>query len=115
VVADEQYIRESILRPTAKIVAGYEPIMPVYQGRINEEDMLQLVAYIKSLAPANAQAPASPAAAATPATGASATGAPATGAAGQAATARGTAAPEDPRGGAGASTTGRGNETSGNK
>jgi len=48
-VADEQYIRESILRPMAHVVAGYDPVMPVYQGRIGEEDLQQLVAYIKSL------------------------------------------------------------------
>ncbi len=49
VVADEQYIRESILRSQAQIVAGYQPLMPVYQGRISEDDLQQLVAYIKSL------------------------------------------------------------------
>ena len=47
--ADEDYITESILRPTAKVVAGYQSIMPTYQGRVNEEELLQLVAYIKSL------------------------------------------------------------------
>jgi cytochrome c oxidase subunit 2 len=49
VVADENYIRESIFFPTAKIVAGYEPIMPTYEGRITEEQVLQLVAYIRSI------------------------------------------------------------------
>jgi len=49
VVADEAYIRESIVRPTAKVVDGYEPIMPSYEGLLSEERMLQLVAYIKSL------------------------------------------------------------------
>lgn len=49
VVADEAYIRESILRPMAKVVDGYEPIMPSYEGLLNEERVLQLVAYIKSL------------------------------------------------------------------
>ena len=49
VVADEDYIRESILRPLAKVVDGYEPIMPSYEGLLNEERVLQLVAYIKSL------------------------------------------------------------------
>jgi cytochrome c oxidase subunit 2 len=49
VVADEAYIRESILRPTAKVVDGYEPIMPSYEGLLSEERLLQLVAYIKSL------------------------------------------------------------------
>jgi cytochrome c oxidase subunit 2 len=49
VVADESYIRESIVNPSAKIVFGYEPIMPTFQGQISEEGLLQLVAYIKSL------------------------------------------------------------------
>jgi cytochrome c oxidase subunit 2 len=49
VIADEAYIRESILLPRAKIVAGFQPIMPTFQGQISEEGLLQLVAYIKSL------------------------------------------------------------------
>jgi cytochrome c oxidase subunit 2 len=49
VVADEEYIRESILDPGAKVVAGYEPIMPTYQGLLSEEAVMQLIAYIKSL------------------------------------------------------------------
>ena len=49
VIADDAYIRESILIPSAKIVAGYKPIMPAFQGQLNEEQMLQLSAYIKSL------------------------------------------------------------------
>jgi cytochrome c oxidase subunit 2 len=49
VVADEAYIRESILQPAAKIVAGYGPVMPTYQGQTTEEDILQLVEYIKWL------------------------------------------------------------------
>ncbi|MCP9495970.1 MAG: cytochrome c oxidase subunit II [Pyrinomonadaceae bacterium MAG19_C2-C3] len=52
VEADEDYIRESILNPAAKIVAGYPAIMPTYQGQLTEEELLQLVTYIKSLAPA---------------------------------------------------------------
>ncbi|MCA1581091.1 MAG: cytochrome c oxidase subunit II [Acidobacteria bacterium] len=51
VTADEQYIRESILMPSAKMVAGYQPIMPTFQGLISEEGILQLVAYIRSLSP----------------------------------------------------------------
>jgi cytochrome c oxidase subunit 2 len=47
--ADEAYIRESILDPTAKITAGYQPIMPTFQGLVSEEGMLQLIEYIKSL------------------------------------------------------------------
>jgi len=49
VVADEAYIRESILYPSAKIVRGYEPIMPTFKGQVTEEQLLQLIAYIKSL------------------------------------------------------------------
>ncbi|NLG72409.1 MAG: cytochrome c oxidase subunit II [Chloroflexi bacterium] len=49
VIADESYIRESILFPSEKIVAGYAPIMPTYEGRITEEQLLELVAYIQSL------------------------------------------------------------------
>jgi len=54
VVADDGYLRESILNPRAKIVAGYGPDMPVFQGLVNEEQVLQLIAYIKSLAPPQA-------------------------------------------------------------
>jgi cytochrome c oxidase subunit II len=50
VMADDAYIRESILNPSAKIVAGYTPIMPTFQGQLSEEQILQLTAYIKSLA-----------------------------------------------------------------
>ena len=49
VVADEAYIRESILQPKAKIVAGYQPVMPTFQGLVTEEQILNLTAYIKSL------------------------------------------------------------------
>jgi cytochrome c oxidase subunit 2 len=49
VVADETYIRESILNPRGKVVAGFRPVMPTFQGQIAEEQLLQLVAYIKSL------------------------------------------------------------------
>jgi cytochrome c oxidase subunit 2 len=49
VVADEAYIRESILDPRAKIVSGFEPVMPAFRGRLSEEDLIQLVAYVKSL------------------------------------------------------------------
>jgi cytochrome c oxidase subunit II len=51
--ADEAYLRESILNPTAKIVAGYEPIMPTYAGQINEEQVMQLTAYLKSIGEPN--------------------------------------------------------------
>ncbi len=49
IVADEAYLRESILTPKAKIVGGYQPIMPTFQGQVSEEQILQLIAYIKSI------------------------------------------------------------------
>jgi len=49
VKVDENYIRESILNPQAKIVQGFQPIMPTFQGQISEEGLLQLVEYIKAL------------------------------------------------------------------
>jgi cytochrome c oxidase subunit 2 len=56
VVVDEAYIRESILNPRAKTVAGFQPIMPTFQGQVNEEGVLELVEYVKSLT-ANAPVP----------------------------------------------------------
>ena len=50
VQADEAYVRESILNPQAKIASGFGPIMPSFQGQVNEEQLLQLVAFVKSLA-----------------------------------------------------------------
>jgi len=49
VTADEAYVRESILAPNAKIVKGYPAIMPTFQGLVSEEQLLQLIAYVKSL------------------------------------------------------------------
>jgi cytochrome c oxidase subunit 2 len=61
VVADEAYIRESILLPQTKIVAGFQPMMPTFQGLVTEEQLLQLIAYVRSLGgPGGAQAPAAP-------------------------------------------------------
>ena len=51
VQVDESYLRESILSPQTKIVAGYGPIMPTFAGQLNEEQLLQLVTYLKSLSP----------------------------------------------------------------
>ncbi|MCZ7593261.1 MAG: cytochrome c oxidase subunit II [Kiritimatiellae bacterium] len=48
-VADDDYLRESILDSQASIVAGYPPVMPVFRGMINEDQLMQLIAYIKSL------------------------------------------------------------------
>jgi cytochrome c oxidase subunit 2 len=49
ITADEGYIRESIVNPAARIVAGYQPIMPAYQGLVTEESLMHLVAYVQSL------------------------------------------------------------------
>ena len=49
VVADESYIRESILNPQSKLVEGYQPLMPTFQGLVNEEALMSLIEYVKSL------------------------------------------------------------------
>ncbi len=49
VVADDRYIRSSILLPKSQVVAGYAPVMPSYQGQIGEDDLLTIIEYIKSL------------------------------------------------------------------
>ena len=49
VKADEAYIRNSILNPQSQIVEGYQPIMPTFKGQVTEEQLVSLVAYIKSL------------------------------------------------------------------
>jgi len=49
VVADEVYIRESILNPRAKVVAGFQPIMPTFKNQVDEEQVLELIDYLKSL------------------------------------------------------------------
>jgi cytochrome c oxidase subunit 2 len=49
VKADEAYIRESILNPAAKVVEGYQPLMPTFQGQVTEEGVVALIEYIKSL------------------------------------------------------------------
>ena len=74
--ADEGYIRESIENPSAKVVAGFTPIMPTFQGQVTPEQLIQIISFIKSLQvtgsqtpPPSTSAPASsaPAAATTPA------------------------------------------------
>lgn len=47
--ADDKYLRDSVLLPASQVVAGYQPIMPTYQGHVSEEELLQLLAYIKSI------------------------------------------------------------------
>ena len=49
VVADESYVRESILSPAARVAAGYQPVMPTYQGQVSEEQLIALIAYIQSM------------------------------------------------------------------
>jgi cytochrome c oxidase subunit II len=49
IALDESYLRESILNPQAKIVAGYPPIMPTFKGLVTEDQVVQLLAYLKSL------------------------------------------------------------------
>jgi cytochrome c oxidase subunit II len=51
VTADDRYIRDCILLPDTQRVASYPPVMPSFTGQISEEDLLQIIAYIKSLAP----------------------------------------------------------------
>ncbi len=58
--ADEGYLRESIINPQAKLVAGFGPIMPTFQGQVSEDQLMQLVAYIKSLHGVGEQPTASP-------------------------------------------------------
>jgi cytochrome c oxidase subunit II len=49
VPVDEAYVRESILNPSAKITAGFQPVMPTFQGLVTEEQLLALIEYVKSL------------------------------------------------------------------
>ena len=52
---DENYIRESILEPNARVVAGYEPVMPTYQGRLKDEEIMAIIEYLKAPAGATEQ------------------------------------------------------------
>jgi cytochrome c oxidase subunit 2 len=80
VVADDNYIRESIVNPTAKVVDGFEPLMPVYLTQLSEEQVNALLAYVRDTlgkaerpknAPPVGYVPLSPAANASPNTSAS--------------------------------------------
>jgi cytochrome c oxidase subunit II len=55
VIADDNYIRESILQPNAKIVSGFQPIMPTFQGVVSEEGLIQITEYLKSLSEQESQ------------------------------------------------------------
>jgi cytochrome c oxidase subunit 2 len=70
-IVNEAYLRESILNSQAKIVRGFQPLMPTFQGLISEEGLAALIEHVKSLSPAAtgaAAAPAAPPVAAPPAT-----------------------------------------------
>jgi cytochrome c oxidase subunit 2 len=58
--ADESYVRESIENPQAKIVAGFGPIMPTFQGQVTPEQLIQLMSFIKSLQVTGAPAATAP-------------------------------------------------------
>jgi len=79
VVFDDNYIRESILNPTAKIAAGFQPLMPTFQGQVSEDDLIRLLSYVKSIpAPGAAQTPAAAPQAAVPSAASQAAASPAT-------------------------------------
>jgi cytochrome c oxidase subunit 2 len=68
VVVDEAYLRESILNSQAKVVKGFQPLMPTFQGLISEENLVALIEHVKSMSPkATTAAPAAPPAPTTPA------------------------------------------------
>ena len=78
-IADEAYIRESIENPQAKVVSGFNPIMPTFQGQVTPEQLIQIISFIKSLQisnPQSATAPAVPAPKAGPSAPANATSGP---------------------------------------
>src|SRR5205823_925946 len=56
IIADDRYIHDSIVLPEKEVAAGYRPIMPTFQGRLSEEDILNLIAYIRSLGTGNGTA-----------------------------------------------------------
>ena len=58
-IADEAYVRESIENPQAKLVSGFGPIMPTFQGQVTPEQLIQIMSFIKSLQITNAAAPGS--------------------------------------------------------
>ena len=49
VKVDENYIRESILNPAAKIVEGYNNVMTPYEGRVSDEEITNIIEYLKTL------------------------------------------------------------------
>jgi cytochrome c oxidase subunit 2 len=73
---DAAYVRESILNPSAKVVEGYQNIMPTFQGQVTEDGIQQLIEYVKSIGPTGGDKPAAAPASKTPAP--AGTGAPQT-------------------------------------
>ena len=61
-MVDEAYLRESILNSQAKIVKGFQPLMPTFQGLISEENLVALIEHVKSMSPNAATARATDAA-----------------------------------------------------
>jgi cytochrome c oxidase subunit 2 len=49
IIADEAYLRDSILRPGKDVVAGFQPVMPSFRGQVSEDQLIRLLAYLKSL------------------------------------------------------------------
>ena len=49
IVSDDNYIRESILDPQVSLIAGFEPVMPTYQGKFKDKEITMLIAYFKSI------------------------------------------------------------------
>lgn len=60
ITADDTYVRESVYEPQAKVVAGYDSVMPTFKGLISEEQLLQLIEYVKSLSSRTGESPAAP-------------------------------------------------------
>jgi cytochrome c oxidase subunit 2 len=58
VIVNEAYLRESILNSQAKIVKGFQPLMPTFQGLISEEGLVALIEHVRSMSPAATTAPA---------------------------------------------------------
>lgn len=54
ITADENYIRSSILDPQKWVLPGYPPVMPTYEGQLSEEELMQLIAYLKALSSSSA-------------------------------------------------------------
>ena len=49
VAVDDAYIKESILNPTAKVVDGFAPAMPPYQGQLSDDDIKNIIEYLKTV------------------------------------------------------------------